>query len=50
MEKNVSKATGLEDKNLGSFATEESKEQSTLAHVHGIEETSILQEASIAER
>ncbi|XP_054434450.1 transcription factor TFIIIB component B'' homolog isoform X2 [Pteronotus mesoamericanus] len=50
MEKNASKATGLEDKNLGSFATAESKEQSTLAHVHGIEETSILQEASITER
>ncbi|XP_045042175.2 transcription factor TFIIIB component B'' homolog isoform X3 [Desmodus rotundus] len=46
----IQRATGLEDKNLGSFATEESKEQSTLAHVHGIEETSILQEASIAER
>ncbi|XP_045703750.1 transcription factor TFIIIB component B'' homolog isoform X2 [Phyllostomus hastatus] len=50
MEKNVSKATGLEDKNLESFSTEESKEQSPLAHVHGIEETRILQEASIAER
>ncbi|KAM5328380.1 transcription factor TFIIIB component B'' homolog isoform 2-T2 [Glossophaga mutica] len=49
MEKNVSKATGLEDKNLESFATEESKEQSPLAHVHGIEETGTLQEASIAE-
>ncbi|XP_036888327.1 transcription factor TFIIIB component B'' homolog isoform X2 [Sturnira hondurensis] len=50
MEKNVSKATGLEDKNLESFATEESKEHSPLAHVHGIEEISILQEAIIAER
>ncbi|XP_053513242.1 transcription factor TFIIIB component B'' homolog isoform X2 [Artibeus jamaicensis] len=50
MEKNVSKATGLEDKNLESFTTEETREPSPLAHVHGIEETSILQETSIADR
>nr|KAF6488820.1 B double prime 1, subunit of RNA polymerase III transcription initiation factor IIIB [Molossus molossus] len=50
MEKNTSKATGLEDKNLESVTTAENKEQSRLAHVHGIEETSILQEASLTER
>uniref|UniRef100_A0A8D0TX09 BDP1ral transcription factor IIIB subunit n=1 Tax=Sus scrofa TaxID=9823 RepID=A0A8D0TX09_PIG len=44
-EKNASKGTELEDKNLGSDTTAESKEQSKLACVHGIEETSNSQEA-----
>ncbi|XP_023606745.1 transcription factor TFIIIB component B'' homolog isoform X5 [Myotis lucifugus] len=49
-EKNTPKATGLEDKNLESETIAENKEQSRLAHDHGIEETSILQEASLKER
>lgn len=50
MEKNAPKATGLEDKNLESETIAENKEQSRLAHDHTIEETSILQEASLKER
>ncbi|XP_059550367.1 transcription factor TFIIIB component B'' homolog isoform X8 [Myotis daubentonii] len=49
-EKNAPKAMGLEDKNLESETIAENKEQSRLAHDHGIEETSILQEASLKER
>ncbi|XP_070268248.1 transcription factor TFIIIB component B'' homolog isoform X2 [Myotis yumanensis] len=49
-EKNAPKATGLEDKNLESETIAENKERSRLAHDHGIEETSILQEASLKER
>ncbi|XP_066232678.1 transcription factor TFIIIB component B'' homolog isoform X2 [Saccopteryx leptura] len=49
-EQNALKATGLEDENLGSVTTAERKEQSRLAHVHGVEETNILQEASLTER
>ncbi|KAK1345201.1 hypothetical protein QTO34_013911 [Cnephaeus nilssonii] len=49
-EKNAPKATGLEDKNLESETIAENKEQSRLAHDHAIEETSILQEASLKER
>ncbi|XP_036166891.1 transcription factor TFIIIB component B'' homolog isoform X4 [Myotis myotis] len=49
-EKNAPKAMGLEDKNLESETVAENKEQSRLAHDHGIEETSILQEASLKER
>ncbi|EPY80891.1 hypothetical protein CB1_000781013 [Camelus ferus] len=49
-EKNASKGTELEDKNLESVTTAESKEQSKLACVHSIEETSISQEASLTER
>uniref|UniRef100_A0A8D1ZUY1 Myb-like domain-containing protein n=1 Tax=Sus scrofa TaxID=9823 RepID=A0A8D1ZUY1_PIG len=49
-EKNASKGTELEDKNLGSDTTAESKEQSKLACVHGIEETSNSQEARLTKR
>ncbi|XP_066097702.1 transcription factor TFIIIB component B'' homolog isoform X2 [Saccopteryx bilineata] len=49
-EHNALKATVLEDENLGSVTTAERKEQSSLAHVHGVEETNILQEASLTER
>ncbi|XP_037384975.1 transcription factor TFIIIB component B'' homolog [Talpa occidentalis] len=49
-EKNASNATELEDKNIGSVITLESKEQRELACVHGIEETSISQGASLTER
>ncbi|KAG8524637.1 Transcription factor TFIIIB component B, partial [Galemys pyrenaicus] len=48
-EKNASQATELEDKNLGSVLTE-SKERRELACVHGIEETSVSQGASLTER
>lgn len=47
-EKNASKA--IEDKNLGSVTAAESKEQSRLAHVRGIEEACISQETSLTER
>ncbi|XP_016069379.1 PREDICTED: transcription factor TFIIIB component B'' homolog isoform X2 [Miniopterus natalensis] len=50
MEKNASKATGLEDKNLESVTTAENKEQSRLACVPGLDETSTVREASLAER
>uniref|UniRef100_A0A9L0SCB6 B double prime 1, subunit of RNA polymerase III transcription initiation factor IIIB n=1 Tax=Equus caballus TaxID=9796 RepID=A0A9L0SCB6_HORSE len=49
-EKNVSKATELEDKNLGSVTTAESKEQSRSARVHGIEESSVSKEAQLTGR
>ncbi|TEA36253.1 hypothetical protein DBR06_SOUSAS18910020 [Sousa chinensis] len=49
-EKNASKGRELEDKNLESVTTAESKEQSKLASVHGIEETSISQEARLTGR
>ncbi|XP_032191920.1 transcription factor TFIIIB component B'' homolog isoform X9 [Mustela erminea] len=49
-EKNISEATELQDENLGSFRTTESKEQSKLACEHGIEETAISQEANLTER
>ncbi|XP_066887210.1 transcription factor TFIIIB component B'' homolog isoform X3 [Kogia breviceps] len=49
-EKNASKGRELEDKNLESVTTAESKEQSKLASVHGIEETSISQEACLTGR
>nr|KAF6365817.1 B double prime 1, subunit of RNA polymerase III transcription initiation factor IIIB [Pipistrellus kuhlii] len=49
-EKNAPKATGLEDKNLESETIAENKEQSRLEHDHAIEETSILQEASLKGR
>ncbi|XP_014649772.1 PREDICTED: transcription factor TFIIIB component B'' homolog [Ceratotherium simum simum] len=49
-EKNASKATELGDKNLGSVTTAESKEQSKLAWVHGIEEASISKEAELTGR
>ncbi|XP_032966342.1 transcription factor TFIIIB component B'' homolog isoform X2 [Rhinolophus ferrumequinum] len=47
-EKNASKA--IEDKNLGSVTAAESKEQSRLSHVCGIEEACISQETSLTER
>ncbi|XP_046521761.1 transcription factor TFIIIB component B'' homolog isoform X2 [Equus quagga] len=49
-EKNASKATELEDKNLGSVTTAESKEQSRSARVHGIEESSVSKEAQLTGR
>ncbi|XP_030701016.2 transcription factor TFIIIB component B'' homolog isoform X1 [Globicephala melas] len=49
-EKNASKGREIEDKNLESVTTAESKEQSKLASVHGIEETSISQEARLTGR
>uniref|UniRef100_A0A2K5E881 BDP1ral transcription factor IIIB subunit n=1 Tax=Aotus nancymaae TaxID=37293 RepID=A0A2K5E881_AOTNA len=49
-EKNASKATELEDKNLGPVTTAENKEQSKLACVHGIKGTSIPQEVNLTER
>ncbi|XP_059031174.1 transcription factor TFIIIB component B'' homolog isoform X2 [Mustela lutreola] len=49
-EKNISEATELQDENLGSFRTAESKEQCKLACEHGIEETAISQEANLTER
>ncbi|XP_045855553.1 transcription factor TFIIIB component B'' homolog isoform X2 [Meles meles] len=49
-EKNISEATELQDENLGSLTTAESKEQSKLACEHGIEETAIPQEANLTER
>ncbi|XP_044123450.1 transcription factor TFIIIB component B'' homolog [Neovison vison] len=49
-EKNISEATELQDENLGSLRTAESKEQSKLACEHGIEETAVSQEANLTER
>ncbi|XP_022371067.1 transcription factor TFIIIB component B'' homolog [Enhydra lutris kenyoni] len=49
-EKNISEATELQDENLGSLRTAESKEQSKLACEHGIGETAISQEANLTER
>ncbi|XP_012383405.2 transcription factor TFIIIB component B'' homolog isoform X3 [Dasypus novemcinctus] len=49
-EKNTSKGTELEDKNLGSVITAESKKQSKLTCVHSISGTSISQEGSLMER
>uniref|UniRef100_A0A2K6U5X5 BDP1ral transcription factor IIIB subunit n=1 Tax=Saimiri boliviensis boliviensis TaxID=39432 RepID=A0A2K6U5X5_SAIBB len=49
-EKNASKATELEDKNLGPVTAAENKEQSKLACVHGIKGTSIPQEVNLTER
>lgn len=49
-EKHASKATGLQDKNLGSVTTEGSKEQNKWACAHGIEETSISQDRNLTER
>ncbi|KAL4684522.1 hypothetical protein H8959_022216, partial [Pygathrix nigripes] len=49
-EKNVSKATELEDKNLGPVTTAENKDQSKLACVHGIKGTSISPEVNLTER
>ncbi|XP_030783169.1 transcription factor TFIIIB component B'' homolog isoform X6 [Rhinopithecus roxellana] len=49
-EKNASKATELEDKNLGPVTTAENKDQSKLACVHGIKGTSISPEVNLSER
>ncbi|XP_012577341.1 PREDICTED: transcription factor TFIIIB component B'' homolog [Condylura cristata] len=49
-EENASKATELEDTNLGSVITLESKEQRELICVHGVEETNISQGVSLTER
>ncbi|KAM9679943.1 transcription factor TFIIIB component B'' homolog isoform 1-T1 [Dama dama] len=49
-EKNASQETELEDKNLGSVTATKSAEQSKVASVHGIEETSISQETHLTER
>ncbi|XP_027376326.1 transcription factor TFIIIB component B'' homolog isoform X1 [Bos indicus x Bos taurus] len=49
-EKNASQETALEGKNLGSVTATESTEQSKVASVHGIEETSISQETHLTER
>nr|XP_017825360.3 transcription factor TFIIIB component B'' homolog isoform X3 [Callithrix jacchus] len=49
-EKNASKATELEDKNLGPVTTAENNEQSKLAFVPGIKGTSIPQEVNLTER
>ncbi|ELR61019.1 Transcription factor TFIIIB component B''-like protein, partial [Bos mutus] len=49
-EKNASQETALEDENLGSVTATESTEQSKVASVHGIEETSISQETHLTER
>uniref|UniRef100_A0A8C0W9L1 Myb-like domain-containing protein n=1 Tax=Castor canadensis TaxID=51338 RepID=A0A8C0W9L1_CASCN len=49
-EKDASKATELEDKNLWPVTTAESKEQNQLACVHDIRGTSISQEANLTER
>ncbi|KAF4024308.1 hypothetical protein G4228_016252 [Cervus hanglu yarkandensis] len=49
-EKNASQETELEDKNLGSVTAAESAEQSKVASVHGVEETSISQETHLTER
>ncbi|XP_017383085.1 transcription factor TFIIIB component B'' homolog isoform X2 [Cebus imitator] len=49
-EKNASKATELEDKNLGPVTTAENKAQSKLACVHGIKGTGIPQEVNLTER
>ncbi|CAI9156264.1 unnamed protein product [Rangifer tarandus platyrhynchus] len=49
-EKNASQETELEDKNLGLVTATESAEQSKVAPVHGIEETSISQETHLTER
>ncbi|XP_008066074.1 transcription factor TFIIIB component B'' homolog isoform X1 [Carlito syrichta] len=49
-EKNASKATELEDKNLGPVTTAESKEQTSLACVHGIKGTSVSQEVNLTKR
>ncbi|XP_059948995.1 transcription factor TFIIIB component B'' homolog isoform X2 [Mesoplodon densirostris] len=49
-EKNAAKERELEDKNLESVTTAESKEPIKLASVHGIEETGISQEAHLTGR
>ncbi|XP_072682844.1 transcription factor TFIIIB component B'' homolog isoform X1 [Canis lupus baileyi] len=49
-EKNVSEATELQDKSLGSLTAAENKEQNKLACEHGIEETTVSQEANLTER
>uniref|UniRef100_A0A8C9GJI7 B double prime 1, subunit of RNA polymerase III transcription initiation factor IIIB n=1 Tax=Piliocolobus tephrosceles TaxID=591936 RepID=A0A8C9GJI7_9PRIM len=49
-EKNPSKATELEDKNLGPVTTAENKDQSKLACVHGVKGTSISPEVNLTER
>ncbi|PNJ60857.1 BDP1 isoform 3 [Pongo abelii] len=49
-EKNASKATELENKNLGPVTTAENKDQSKLACVHGIKGTSISSEVNLTER
>ncbi|XP_032704779.1 transcription factor TFIIIB component B'' homolog isoform X4 [Lontra canadensis] len=49
-EKNISESTELQDENLGSLRTAESKEQSKLACEHGIGETAVSQEANLTER
>ncbi|KAK2490322.1 hypothetical protein MC885_008210 [Smutsia gigantea] len=49
-EKHASKATGLQNENLGSVTTEGSKEQNKWACAHGIEETSISQDRNLIER
>ncbi|XP_020771250.2 transcription factor TFIIIB component B'' homolog isoform X3 [Odocoileus virginianus] len=49
-EKNASQETELEDKNLGLVAATESAEQSQVAPVHSIEETSISRETHLTER
>ncbi|XP_062941990.1 transcription factor TFIIIB component B'' homolog isoform X2 [Cynocephalus volans] len=50
IEKIASKATELEDKNLGPVTTADSKDQNKLACVHDIKGTSISQEANLTER
>ncbi|KAM5264381.1 transcription factor TFIIIB component B'' homolog [Ctenodactylus gundi] len=49
IEISASKATELEDKNLGPVMAAESKEQSRLAHAHDARDTSISQEANTPE-
>ncbi|XP_043345178.1 transcription factor TFIIIB component B'' homolog isoform X1 [Cervus canadensis] len=49
-EKNASQETELEDKNLGSVTAAENAEQSKVASIHDIEETSISQETHLTER
>ncbi|XP_050649487.1 transcription factor TFIIIB component B'' homolog isoform X11 [Macaca thibetana thibetana] len=49
-EKNASKATELENKNVGPVTTAENKDQSKLACVHGIKGTSISPEVNLTER
>uniref|UniRef100_A0A5F7ZQL4 B double prime 1, subunit of RNA polymerase III transcription initiation factor IIIB n=1 Tax=Macaca mulatta TaxID=9544 RepID=A0A5F7ZQL4_MACMU len=49
-EKSASKATELENKNVGPVTTAENKDQSKLACVHGIKGTSISPEVNLTER
>lgn len=49
-EKNASKATELEDKNLRPVTTAENKEQSKSACIRGIQGTRISQEVNLTER